>query len=167
MGLYIRCCGVTWLRVCTTWFMVLLAVIFGLLLFDCFKKIPLTRWAASSFCALFLLLVWMDVDGLVVRNAIWRYEELGDASAITYGDLRDSAGAAVPDLYALWERESAKESSPVLPELERLLARVGAYANTSTEARYYDSFAHWNLQRSRARSLTRGFVPAAEQEYPR
>lgn len=166
MGLYIRCCGVTWLRVCTTWFMALLAVIFGLLLLDRFKKIPLTRWAAASFCALFLLLVWMDVDGLVVRNAIWRYENLGDSSAITYGDLRDSAEAAIPDLYALWERESAKESSPVLPELERLLARVGAYANTSTQARYYSDFAHWNLQRSQARSLTRGFVPAVEKEYP-
>ena len=164
MGLYIQCCGVTWLRVCTTWFMALLAVIFGLLLLAQFKEIPLTRRAAASFCVLFLLLVWMDVDGMVVKNAIWRYENLGDASAISYGALRDSAEAAIPDLYALWEREAAKESSPVLPELERLLAGVGRYTNTSTEARYYSGFAHWNLDRSQARSLTQRFVPAPESE---
>ncbi len=164
MGLYIQCCGVTWLRVCTTWFMALLAVMFGLLLLAQFREIPLTRWAAASFCVLFLLLVWMDVDGLVVRNAIRRYEDLGDASAISYKALRDSAEAAIPDLYALWEREAAKESSPVLPELERLLVAVGRYANTSSEARYYSDFAHWNLDRARARSLTRWFVPAPESE---
>ena len=65
---------------------------------------------------------------------------------------------------ALWEREAAKESSPVLPELERLLVAVGRYANTSSEARYYSDFAHWNLDRARARSLTRWFVPAPESE---
>ena len=146
------------------WFMALLAVIFGLLLLAQFKEIPLTRRAAASFCVLFLLLVWMDVDGMVVKNAIWRYENLGDASAISYGALRDSAEAAIPDLYALWEREAAKESSPVLPELERLLVAVGRYANTSSEARYYSDFAHWNLDRARARSLTRWFVPAPESE---
>ena len=39
MGLYIRYCGVTWLRVCTTWFMVLLAVVFGLMLLSQFREI--------------------------------------------------------------------------------------------------------------------------------
>ena len=49
-------------------------------------------------------------------------------------------------------------------ELERLLVAVGRYANTSSEARYYSDFAHWNLDRARARSLTRWFVPAPESE---
>lgn len=166
MGLYIQYCGVTWLRVCTTWFMVLLAVLFGLMLLSQFREIPLARWAALAFCLLFLLLVWMDVDGLVVRNAVWRYENLGEESAISYDALRGCAEAGAPELYALWEREAEKETSPVLPELEKLLERVGRWSNTGSSAPYYSDFTHWNLQRARARSLTRQFLPQPEPELP-
>lgn len=164
MGLYIRFCGVTWLRVCTTWFMVLLAVVFGLMLLSQFREIPLARWTAAAFCALFLILCWMDVDGLVVKNALWRYEALGEVSAISYTDLAGSASAGAPELYALYQRESLKADSPVLDELEELLEKAG-YQRVWGDPTG-DSFAHWNLQRSRAKSIGRQFLPMPEPEQP-
>lgn len=164
MGLYIRYCGVTWLRVCTTWFMVLLAAVFGLVLLSQFREIPLVRWTVITFCALFLALCWMDVDGLVVKNAIWRYEALGDAYAISYVDLAGSAAAGAQDLYDLWQRESAGENFLVLGNLEELLEKVGRQRVWGDPTG--DSFAHWNLQRSRARSIGRLFLPQPEPEQP-
>ncbi len=164
MGLYIRCCGVTWLRVSTTWFMALLAVVFGLLLLSQFREIPLTRWTAAAFCALFLVLCWMNVDALVVKNAIWRYESLGDASAISSFALRSHAVAGAPDLYALWQRESLREDSPVLPELQRLLTETGERTDSPE---YSGSFSQWNLQRARAYRLTYEFLSAQKHEAAR
>ena len=162
MGLYIRYCGVTWLRVCTTWFMVLLAVVFGLMLLSQFREIPLARWAAASFCALFLILCWMDVDRLVVKNAIWRYEVTGDPHAISYVDLSASVSAGASDLYSLWQRESAKAESPVLPRLEELLEKAGyqrAWGDPTG-----DSIMNWNLQRSQAKAIGRLFLPSPQPE---
>lgn len=164
MGLYIRFCGVTWLRVCTTWFMVLLAAVFGLVLLSQFREIPLVRWTAAAFCALFLVLCWMDVDGLVVKNAVWRYETLGETDAISYNDLFGSAAAGAPELYALYQREAAKGESPVLDTLEGLLEHAGYQRVLGDPTR--GAFAHFNLQRAAARSVSRGFLPQPEQEYP-
>lgn len=157
MGLYIRFCGVTWLRVCTTWFMVLLAAVFGLILLSQFKTIPLARWTVIAFCALFLVLCWMDVDGLVVKNAVWRYEVLGDAAAISYVDLADSAAAGARELYGLHQRESMKEDSPVLLDLEQLLEKVGYQWYWSVPAA--KGFWHWNHQRAAAWLLGTEFLP--------
>ncbi len=162
MGLYIRFCGVTWLRVSTTWFMVLLAVVFGLMLLSQFREIPLTRWTAAAFCVLFLALCWMDVDGLVVKNAVRRYEETGDTAAISYSALVEHSVAGAPDLYDLWLRESEKESSPVLSELADLLETAGRRTRYPQEE--LSGFAHWNLQRARAWSLCRQFLPQPEPE---
>ena len=162
MGLYIHFCGVTWLRVSTTWFMVLLAVIFGLMLLFQFREIPLVRWTAAAFCVLFLALCWMDLDRLVVKNAIWRYEETGDAMAISYGALVEHSVAGAPELYELWLRESAKESSPVEPELVRLLETAARWTRYPKEE--LGGFGHWNLQRAQAWSLCRQFLPQPELE---
>ena len=168
MGLYIHFCGVTWLRVCTSWFMVLLAAVFGLTLLAQFRKIPLARWIAASFCILFLALCYMNVDGLVVKSAVWRYENLGDASAFTDSplyaedsDLGPYAVAGAAELRGLYLREIAKPDTQVLPELERLLARA---ARTT---RRWDSLSHWNLQRIQAASASQGFLPPpAQPELP-
>ncbi len=162
MGLYIRYCGATWLRVCTTWSMALMAVVFGLMLLSQFREIPLARWAAASFCLLFLVLCWMDVDRLVVKNAIWRYEVTGDPHAISYVDLSASASAGASDLYALWQRESAKEDSPVLLHLEELLEKIG-YQQVWGDPTG-DSMGHWNLQRSQAKQIGRLFLPSPQPE---
>ena len=155
MGLYIRFCGVTWLRVCTTWFMVLLAVVFGLVLLSQFRKIPLARWIAGSFCALFLLLCYLDVNGLIVRSAIARYESSEDPAAITgsYEELRSCAVAGAPELRLLYLREIADGNSQLLPQLEGLL---GAAAQ---DAQNWDGLSHWSLQRSLAAEASQGFLP--------
>lgn len=163
MGLYIRFCGVTRLRVSTTWFMVVLGVCFGLLLLSQFREIPLVRWSAAACCALFLLLCWTDIDGMVVKNAVWRYESLGDTEAVSRDALADyTGGGGAAQLYRLWLRESEKESSPVLGELTGLLETAArrSWSNRGS----LDSLAHWNLQRANSWSLCRGFLPQPEWE---
>lgn len=164
MGLYIRFCGVTWLRVCTTWFMVLLAAVFGLMLLAQFRPIPLVRWIAISFCALFLVLCWMDVDGLVVKNAIWRYERLGDTGAISFGELIDHTTAGAPELYGLWQREAAKGGTPVSEVLEELMESSARGLNGTMEQ--WSGFSHYNVQRARAWHLYRQFLPQPKAEKP-
>ena len=155
MGLYIRFCGVTWLRVCTTWFMVLLAAVFGLQLLSRFREIPLARWTAGAFCALFLLLCYLDVGGLVVRSALGRYEAGGDPAAVTgcYDELLDWASAGAPAVRELYLREIARGETRILPELEGLL---GAAAR---DAEAWEGPVHWSLARSRAEEASRGFLP--------
>ncbi len=154
MGLYIRFCGITWLRVCTTWFMLLLAVVFGLSLLAQFRPIPLARWTAAAFCVLFLLLCWLDVDGLVVKNAVWRYRQLGDAGAISYGALVEHSVAGAPALYQLWREEKETPDSPVLPVLEELLKTAARFADGGVGS----SLGHFNLQRARAGRLCQDFL---------
>ncbi len=155
MGLYIRFCGVTRLRVCTTWFMVLLAVVFGLVLLSQYRKIPLARWIAGSFCALFLILCYLNVDGLVVRSAVQRYEALEDPEIIfsSYDELYGCAVAGAPEIRRLYLREIAKGDIQLLSALETLL---GHAAETTSQL---EGLSHWNLQRLQAAEASEGFLP--------
>ena len=110
--------------------------------------------SAAAFCVLFLLLCWLDVDGLVVKNAVWRYRQLGDAGAISYGALVEHSVAGAPALYQLWREEKETPDSPVLPVLEELLKTAARFADGGVG----NSLGHFNLQRARAGRLCQDFL---------
>ena len=101
MGLYIRFYGLTLLRVYTSWFMLLLFLVFAILILSALRPIRAPRWIAAVFCVLFLALCWCDVGGVIARHNIGRYRAGLDGELDPWA-LREVAVAAAPyvrDLY--------------------------------------------------------------------
>lgn len=68
MVLYISNCGLTQLRVYTTWFMILTALMFIYVIIKQFRKnIPIIKYAAVSFVLMFGMLCFSRPDALIAR----------------------------------------------------------------------------------------------------
>lgn len=94
MVMYIDAYGLTLLRVYTTWFMVLLALLFVLLLLrHIFPRLPFWRTLTVGFAVLFAVLVFGDADATVARYNVWRYQSgtLDTVDIQMMYDLSDSA----------------------------------------------------------------------------
>ena len=75
MGLYIQAYGLTRLRVYTFWFMIWLLLVFLVLAVARLRRIPAAKLLTVISVVMFLTLGWANVDGIVVRENIERYEE--------------------------------------------------------------------------------------------
>lgn len=99
MAMYIRAFGLTLLRVYTTWFMILLAVLFVLIIIRQFNKVfKIFSYLFAAFVILFALLVFTDVDSVISNYNIDRYLDGSlpdvDIDMINY-ELSDSAVPAL------------------------------------------------------------------------
>ena len=93
MVLYIRAYGLTQLRIYTSWFMILLAVVFLLELLSLSGNFPWQRWLAGFFCGWFLLLSFCNVDGIIARYNVELYLS-GDGDSLTLTPLLNTPAAA-------------------------------------------------------------------------
>lgn len=147
MGMYIDYYGLTRLRVYTSWFMIVLLFLFVLVLLRQFKSFNGTRIAAAGCILLFLALCYGNVDGMIAKYNIDRYQagtlENLDVSAFT--ELSDGA---VPYLYQLY-----KETAD--PDLKAKLKEVidrPAYGRSG----YKSGFRDFNLQKYTADQIRGG-----------
>lgn len=101
MVLYIRVFGLTLLRVYTSWFMVLLIALFVILLVSSFCKICVHRWITGAFCALFLLLCWCNVGGIITGHNVERLQRGVDKTLDTNA-LYSISAAAAPQMRQLF-----------------------------------------------------------------
>ncbi|MDF2655743.1 MAG: hypothetical protein K0R19_2217 [Bacillota bacterium] len=155
MGMYISYYGLTQLRVYTSWFMVLLFVFFIIILLRQFKSFQGSRAALVSFLILFLALSYGNIDGLIAKYNIGRYQagtlESVDLEAMSY--LSD---AAVPELYKLYqgtEDEDFKEDIKA--------AILGYLFEEHSGSVAADSFRDFNLQSYRADAIRNALTEAA------
>jgi hypothetical protein len=155
MGMYISYYGLTQLRVYTSWFMVLLFVFFIIILLRQFKSFQGSRAALVSFLILFLALSYGNIDGLIAKYNIERYQagtlESVDLEAMSY--LSD---AAVPELYKLYqgtEDEDFKEDIKA--------AILGYLFEEHSGSVAADSFRDFNLQSYRADAIRNALTEAA------
>ncbi|MBO4990757.1 MAG: DUF4173 domain-containing protein [Firmicutes bacterium] len=74
MGLYIQAYGLTRLRVYTFWFMIWLLLVFLVLAVARLRTIPAAKLLTVISVVMFLTLGWANVDGIVVRENVARYE---------------------------------------------------------------------------------------------
>ncbi|MCQ2417344.1 MAG: DUF4173 domain-containing protein [Oscillospiraceae bacterium] len=75
MGLYINAYGLTKLRLFTSWFMVMLAVIFLVLMISQFtRRIPTASILLTTFLVLFSVLVFSRPEAVIAKYNISRYE---------------------------------------------------------------------------------------------
>jgi len=103
MVMYINAYGLTQLRVFTSWFMVLLLFIFAVICIRQFKKFNASKFIVVGFVVMFMALSYGNVDGLIAKYNISRYE----AGTLPTFDVEMIAGlsdAAVPHIYDLYLR---------------------------------------------------------------
>jgi len=74
MGLYIQAYGLTRLRVYTAWFMIWLVAVFAVLALAQLRKIPAAKVLTALSVTMFLLLGYANVDAVIVRENLARYD---------------------------------------------------------------------------------------------
>ena len=103
MAMYISAYGLTELRVFTSWFMMLLLFVFCVICFRQIKKFNSARVVIVGFVFMFLVLSYSNVDGLIAKYNISRYES-GTLSTFDIDMINDLSDAAVPHIYGLYLR---------------------------------------------------------------
>jgi hypothetical protein len=101
MLMYISSYGLTPLRVYTTWFMLLLFLIFLFIIFkQLLPKFKAARWVGRAFIAMFLILMFSNTDALIAKYNIDRYLSgtLNEVDFEMLGNLSDSAAPYVQKL---------------------------------------------------------------------
>jgi hypothetical protein len=104
MLLYISSYGLTRLRVYTSWFMLLLFLVFLLILLWHFRTFDLAKPLILVFAVCFIALTWLNADGLIAKYNIGQYLS-GKTDSLDVHMLGGLSDAAAPHLYAAWEKE--------------------------------------------------------------
>lgn len=100
MVLYIDAYGLTHLRVYTSWFMLLLAFVFVVIVLRLLRRFNASRVIAIGFIVLFMGLCYGNVDGLIAKYNIERFEA-GTLESLDMGGWMTSA--AFPHLYEFYQ----------------------------------------------------------------
>lgn len=97
MIMYISRFGMTCLRFYTSWFMVLLAALFVLIIIRQFKDINLAAIGTIIFTVMFSLLSLLPTDALIARYNIYAYEHFGtDFDKSYFYELSEEACYNIP-----------------------------------------------------------------------
>lgn len=134
MALYINEMGMTPLRVYTSWFMILLAIVFVLIIISQFTGIKFWKTAFAAFAVMMGILCFGNIDGMIADYNVTAYET-GKLDTVDFGVLEDLGTPAVRHIERLldssdhWISESARIT---LTEIEK-------YAED------YDGFAYFSF----------------------
>ena len=101
MVLYMDAYGLTLLRLYTSWFMLLCAVVFVAMLVKVHvPKFALTRFCFVAFLALFLALNYANVDAIIPQYNIHRYET-GKSSYVDVESFYELSDSMIPEAVKL------------------------------------------------------------------
>ncbi|MBR6337299.1 MAG: DUF4173 domain-containing protein [Ruminococcus sp.] len=146
MVMYIENYGLTQLRVYTTWFMVLTAMIFVFIIIRQFKAgFPLVRAAAVAFTVMFSLLCFSRPDALIARyNMENCYDSITFHDIVEMNDLSADAAAVITEpgyrelIDSKYDKSKAKSNAE----------RKNEYSESETGSQYLISRAENKLDRS-------------------
>ena len=141
MGMYISYYGLTRLRVYTSWFMIVLFFLFVIILLRQFKCFRGTRIAVVGCVCLFMVLCYGNVDGMIAKYNIDRYQA-GTLESLDVSDFYELSDAAVPYLYELYQ----ETVDPVMKADLRKAMKQPAYRRID----FQKSFRDFNLQTNKA-----------------
>ncbi len=93
MALYISRYGLTPLRVHTSWFMALLAVMFVLIIIRQFREFNLAGIGAAAFTVMFAALSFSQTDSLIAKYNLYAYESgiIEEFDSYALNELSDDA----------------------------------------------------------------------------
>lgn len=140
MLMYIGEYGMTLMRVYTSWFMLLLAVIFVLIIVLQIRDYEIWRVMFAAFTVMFGLLCFGDFEGMIARYNISAYRsgELEELDVRAFGELGYSAAAPAAELLENTTDERLK------CELKNTFERIGVMDE------YMDGFAYFSIPRTKA-----------------
>ena len=134
MVLYINEMGMTPLRVYTSWFMILLAIIFVLIIISQFANIKFWKTAFVSFALMMSILCFGNIDGMIADYNVTAYET-GKLESIDFGVLEDLGTPALKHIERLFDAE------------EKLIAEKAIWAHKFIieENAEYNGFAYFSI----------------------
>lgn len=140
MLMYIGEYGMTLMRVYTSWFMLLLAVIFVLIIVLQIRDYEIWRVMFAAFTVMFGLLCFGDFEGMIARYNISAYRsgELEELDVRAFGELGYSAAAPAAELLENTTDERLRR------ELKNTFERIGVMDE------YMDGFAYFSIPRTKA-----------------
>lgn len=141
MVLYIKEMGMTPLRIYTSWFMLVLAVLFILIIVAQFTKLRFCRAAFVSFTLLFAVLCFSNVDGMIAKYNVNAYQT-GKLEKVDFGVLERLGDAALVHV----ERLADAEESPVSEEAK------ACYREMVEESKRKNDVAYFSIPRALGRS---------------
>ncbi|WP_051280638.1 DUF4153 domain-containing protein [Anaerovorax odorimutans] len=147
MILYIKYYGLTQLRIYTTWFMVLLFIIFFIVLIRQIKVFNASKAVIVSFIICFMALCYGNVDGQIAKYNIQRYEE-GTLKMMDESAVNKLYDGAVPYLYKIYKNEEDENIKAMIYS-----SLTGDYGYYTEEDPYEVSYKDYNLQKSRADNI--------------
>ncbi len=134
MLLYINEMGMTPLRIYTSWFMILLAIVFVLIVISQFVNIKFWKTAFATFALMMSILCFGNIDGMIADYNVTAYET-GRLETVDFNVLEDLGRPAVKHIERLvdspdeWDAKLARRT---LLDIEK---------NTG----YYSGFAYFNF----------------------
>jgi len=108
MAMYISVYGLTQLRVITSWFMILLLIVFLTICARQFVKFNSARLIIVGCTVMFIALSYGNVDSFIAKYNIERYEA-GTLSTLDTDDLARLSDAAAPHIYELYMKTDEDE----------------------------------------------------------
>lgn len=153
MGMYINYYGLTQLRVYTSWFMIVLFLIFIIVLVSRFRSLPGTRIAAVGCICLFLALCYGNVDGMIAKYNIERYQAgtLQELDTDAFYALSDGAVPYLYDLYLDTNEAQLKAELKAIIDPPYCNSSIGGdSAENSRDRDDRVNFRDFNLQTYRA-----------------
>lgn len=143
MLMYIDEYGMTLLRVYTSWFMLLLALIFVLIIALQFRDYALWKAIFATFAVMFAVLCFGNFEGFIARYNISAYQS-GKLSELDVSEFDELGFAAVKPAAELLESGSLSES-----DAKRVRGFLKSEKFADEDA---DDFAYFSLPRAAARS---------------
>lgn len=147
MFMYIGEYGMTQLRVYTSWFMLLLAVIFALIIVLQIRDYPIWKALFAAFTVMFAGLCFGNFDGNIAAYNISAYQN-GKLDTLDVDAFEELGTAAVAPAYELYRECDDPELSEKLKEF--IINEGAADAGRA-------KFAYFSLPRAMARSAYRHF----------
>lgn len=142
MFMYIGEFGMTQLRIYTSWFMILLAFVFAVVLISQIREFVIWKWLFAGFVLMFGLLCFGNFDGNMAAYNINAYKS-GNLSELDVWSFDELGAAAVaPAAKMLYECDDQQLSG----ELDRFIRRQHELDRNE------DEFAYFSLPRAFAKS---------------
>lgn len=142
MVLYIKEMGMTPLRIYTSWFMLVLVMLFVLVMVVQFTKLRFCKAAFVGFTVLFAVLCFSNVDGMIANYNVKAYQT-GKLESVDFDVLRNLGDAALVPLERLTEAEDIATATQ---------ARVW-YERMRVESNSKNSVAYFSIPRVIARKV--------------
>lgn len=124
MGMYISVYGLTRLRFYTSWFMLLLGVLFiGIIISVACEKFNLSKFAVTAFTVMFAALSFSNADRLIAEYNIGRYLD-GSLSSVDITMFSELSADAVPAAEKLYGHISSEEENALEDIVQRKISEA-------------------------------------------